>query len=77
LRELKGRAERAGKNRGSDEAPVVVIYIVAKPAVSSSVLPYHAFEIDGRCIREDDAVPDDLEAVLPVGDMGIINPDQA
>src|SRR6266851_5043489 len=73
---IDGELSRGGKETGqrahAEEASVVVVHLVAESGRAFGVLPGHGIEHNGRAVREHDAVPDDLDAILAVADFGRI-----
>ena len=55
----------------------MVIHLVVKTSHALNILAHHSIEIDRAAIGINDPRPDYLQAVLSVGDLGVINSNQA
>ena len=70
-----GGEKRREQSAGEDSAPVIV-HLVSKPRRASTVVPFKAAERKAASIREYNPPPNRLQRILPVTDVGIVNPYQ-
>ncbi len=76
LGELEGGAEGGGEQAETQEAAVMVIHVVAEAGGALGILADHADQVDRCGIGEDDAIPDNLNGFLAIGDPGVVSAHQ-
>ena len=73
LRQFDSSREGACQQGRANQSFVMIIDLVVKARHPFDVLAHHSIEIDRATIGVNDPRPDDLQAILSVGNLGIVD----